>query len=1049
MLARPQSSTLPADAHGGTSTAIISVGVSPAALSVSANSAGRPYGQTNPVFSGTLTGVVNGDNITASYASTAVTNSPAGGYPIVPVLADPDGRLVNYTVSSTNGILTVSKGVPVVNWPTPTNIVYGTPLGTNQNNAASTVPGSFSYNPTNGVVLPAGTNQLTLAFTPGDTNYTAVNLTNSLVVTPAPLSVSANSAGRPYGQTNPVFSGTLTGVVNGDNITASYASTAVTNSPAGGYPIVPVLADPDGRLVNYTVSSTNGILTVSKGVPVVNWPTPTNIVYGTPLGTNQNNAASTVPGSFSYNPTNGVVLPAGTNQLTLAFTPGDTNYTAVNLTNSLVVTPAPLSVSANSAGRPYGQTNPVFSGTLTGVVNGDNITASYASTAVTNSPAGGYPIVPVLADPDGRLVNYTVSSTNGILTVSKGVPVVNWPTPTNIVYGTPLGTNQNNAASTVPGSFSYNPTNGVVLPAGTNQLTLAFTPGDTNYTAVNLTNSLVVTPAPLSVSANSAGRPYGQTNPVFSGTLTGVVNGDNITASYASTAVTNSPAGGYPIVPVLADPDGRLVNYTVSSTNGILTVSKGVPVVNWPTPTNIVYGTPLGTNQNNAASTVPGSFSYNPTNGVVLPAGTNQLTLAFTPGDTNYTAVNLTNSLVVTPAPLSVSANSAGRPYGQTNPVFSGTLTGVVNGDNITASYASTAVTNSPAGGYPIVPVLADPDGRLVNYTVSSTNGILTVTNSTPTPSADLIVFLVGPTNVNVGDSFNYTIMLTNGGPSNASNVVVVDDLPASLSFVSASGGGVFSNNVVTWPTLASFTNGATTNFTLTVGAPSPGLFTNFASATSTTPDPNPTNNVGASLVSQVQPVVASAQFSLLAGATTFNPQTGLYEESVVVTNNGATTVAGVRLYVGGLRSGVTLYNATGTTNGTPYVEYDASLNPGSTVTFALEFYDVNRLAFTNALTAVEIPFTSLPSAGTNGVAVTTEFMDTRLTNDVRFVVEFPTVPGKSYTIIYSADMVTWQVATPSVTVSANITQWYDDGPPKTVSKPTTVNSRFYRVIQD
>jgi hypothetical protein len=169
----------------------------------------------------------------------------------------------------------------------------------------------------------------------------------------------------------------------------------------------------------------------------------------------------------------------------------------------------------------------------------------------------------------------------------------------------------------------------------------------------------------------------------------------------------------------------------------------------------------------------------------------------------------------------------------------------------------------------------------------------------------------------------------------------------------------------------------------------------------------------------------------------------------VFVTNNGATTVAGVRLYVGGLRSGVTLYNATGTTNGTPYVEYDASLNPGSTVTFALEFYDVNRLAFTNALTAVEIPFTSLPSAGTNGVAVTTEFMDTRLTNDVRFVVEFPTVPGKSYTIIYSADMVTWQVATPSVTVSANITQWYDDGPPKTVSKPTTVNSRFYRVIQD
>jgi hypothetical protein len=145
----------------------------------------------------------------------------------------------------------------------------------------------------------------------------------------------------------------------------------------------------------------------------------------------------------------------------------------------------------------------------------------------------------------------------------------------------------------------------------------------------------------------------------------------------------------------------------------------------------------------------------------------------------------------------------------------------------------------------------------------------------------------------------------------------------------------------------------------------------------------------------------------------------------------------------------VTLYNATGTTNGTPYVDYDASLNPGSTVTFALEFYDVNRLAFTSTLTAVAIPFTSLPSAGTNGVAVTTEFMDTRIAGDTRFVIEFPTIPGKSYTIIYSEDLVTWKIATPAITANANVTQWYDDGPPKTDKKPASVSSRYYRVIQN
>jgi hypothetical protein len=50
--------------------------------------------------------------------------------------------------------------------------------------------------------------------------------------------------------------------------------------------------------------------------------------------------------------------------------------------------------------------------------------------------------------------------------------------------------------------------------------------------------------------------------------------------------------------------------------------------------------------------------------------------------------------------------------------------------------------------------------------------------------------------------------------------------------------------------------------------------------------------------------------------------------------------------------------------------------------------------------------------------------------------------------IIYSDDdMVTWQVATPSITANATATQWYDDGPPKTDSKPFSIPSRFYRVI--
>jgi hypothetical protein len=81
----------------------------------------------------------------------------------------------------------------------------------------------------------------------------------------------------------------------------------------------------------------------------------------------------------------------------------------------------------------------------------------------------------------------------------------------------------------------------------------------------------------------------------------------------------------------------------------------------------------------------------------------------------------------VSPAPLSVAAADNSRLYGDPNPAFTGALFGLKNGDNITASFSSTADATSPVGTYSIVPTLADPTGKLANYVVSSTNGTLTI----------------------------------------------------------------------------------------------------------------------------------------------------------------------------------------------------------------------------------------------------------------------------------------------------------------------------------
>jgi hypothetical protein len=347
---------------------------------------------------------------------------------------------------------------------------------------------------------------------------------------------------------------------------------------------------------------------------------------------------------------------------------------------------------------------------------------------------------------------------------------------------------------------------------------------------------------------------------------------------------------------------------------------------------------------------------------------------------------------------------------------------------------------------------------------------------------------------------------VTNAGPNTAVNTLVTNLLPTNLVFASTSGGGINTNNIITWPVIPSLTNGQATNFVLTVTpvagvstvttntnpfnfvetntTPSVGFLTNKASAFAVTFDPNLTNNSASSAYTnaQVQTVIVPGVFSIfistntyptnglqgiitntiipignglfIVGTSAWNPETQLYEETVTVTNLGTATVYSLRVYVGHLRSGVTLYNATGTNNIGTYVEYDppsaTPLIPGNSVTFLLEFYVTDGQPFTNSLTAVAALTTPPPVIGVQPVTIIVPNVpDTRDPNN-RYLIQFATIPGRTYTIEYKDSLnplVPWNIAVPSIVASSTSTLWYDDGPPETLSKPG--GSRFYRVFLD
>ena len=701
--------------------------------------------------------------------------------------------------------------------------------------------------------------------------------------------------------------------------------------------------------------------------------------------------------------------------------------------------------------------------------------------------------------------NFTGTATIGY-TITDGIGGTNSSLITISVTNRPPVANPDNYSMAENTTNVFQPlTNDVLVTTGGTLTILSVAPTNGTATIIGGTN------VPFAPTANFTGTA------TIGYTITDGIGGTN--SSLITITVTNVPLAQADIAVFKTGPTGGVagsnLTYTVTVTNlGPAAATNILVTDQLPAGLAFVSAVPTATVSNNVVIWPVGSLALNARTNFTVTAvsaeGGSFTNVAFAttsgtvdpiPANNNGTATNSQTRTTVTPL-----ADVAVFKTGGTNVIAGGTVNYTITVTNSGPSTASNVVVRdslpagatfqSASGTYSSSnnavtwSSLTLSNGAAVNFTLALTapasgsfTNVASSTSSTPdsntnnnngsaggsrvgtvvTASADVQVWLTGPTNVVFGSNFNYTVTVTNAGPGTASNVVVQDVLGTGLVFISASAGGTNAGgtNLVVWPAIPVLPAGAATNFILTVTATNLGVFTNVASATASTPDPNPANNNGSLPVSQLQTLVLVPQFSIAAGTNVvqvgantysvgfnaFNPQTGLYEESVVVTNAGSNTVAGLRVLVSGLRSGVSLYNATGTNAGTPYVESDFPLNPSNTVAFALEFYNPSRLPFTNTLTVVAILPPNSVTTGTNGsVAISRIFTDTRIAGDTRYVIEFNTIPGRIYTIIYSDNLVTWKVATPSVTANANVTQWYDDGPPKTDSKSA---ARNYRVIQN
>ncbi len=620
----------------------------------------------------------------------------------------------------------------------------------------------------------------------GDSNFAASSGSADLTVTPAPLTITANDQAKVYGAALPTLTASYTGFVNGDTSASLTTAPTITTTATAASHVAgsPYAITASGAVdTDYTISYVDGSLTISQAPLIVVIdnlskvygqanPTLTGTVSGILNGDDVTAEFTTTASQFSdVQPGGYAIALAGLS----GSKAGDYSTTVIggSVTNGiLTVTPAPLTVVADNQSMVYGQANPPLTGTVTGVLNGDDVTAEFTTTAdqFSDVQPGGYAIA-LAALSGSKAGDYSTtvigaSVTNGVLTVtpapltvlvanqSKVYGQVN-PAATGLSLGVLNGDDVSVIFSATAGQFSdVLPGGYAIVPiglAGAKAADYSFSVDGASITPGVLT----IVPAPLAIVVDNLSKVYGQANPTLTGTIAGALNNDDVGAGYATTATTSSDVvnGGYPIT-LTGLTGSKAIDYIIaSSVPGSLTVTPAPLTVTAsggskqygqanPAFTASYGGFVLGQDQ----SVLSGALAFS----TPATAAGHVGAYPVTPGgltSANYTIIPVDGSLSITPAPLQVTASSVAKTYGQAVPDLLATYSGFVNGDTSASlttpvSLSTTASTSSHVGQYPIVAGGA----ASVDYSIRYTNGSLSVTPAALTVTAnDAVKPFIGP----------------------------------------------------------------------------------------------------------------------------------------------------------------------------------------------------------------------------------------------------------------------------------------------------------------
>ncbi|WP_438481142.1 MBG domain-containing protein [Oleiharenicola lentus] len=502
----------------------------------------------------------------------------------------------NYGYADPTWAFTVSGEQPGL--AVATNVT-GAPTLSTTATATSSV-GSYTINIAQG----------TLASSAYDFNF----VNGSFTINTAPVTFAVNAATRLYGDANPTFSLTATGLRNGESLSAAgnfdFSTSATNLSNVGNYAVS--AAYTGGGTGNYSIGAiTAGSLAITMAPLTVTAPTFTRI-YGQDTTVALNDVVYTglKTGADALTSLNVTTAATGTGVGTYAVTPTGTsnNYEVTFVPGALTITPAALTIRANDITRTYGDVNPTLTVSNTGLVNSDTAVSAYTGLTISTSATqasnvGTYSIVP--ANATGA--NYAISFTNGTFTIDRATlnatvaDATRTYTQSNpaFSFASVTGFKNGETASVLSGlNFSTTATNGSIP----GRYTINATATAQNYSLNFTPGSLTVTKAPATFSFGTFNRVYGDAPFAFTPALTGFLAGDTaqITGVWSAGLTDSRTLGAGTYAVNAAVVNASLANfysqfYDITFNPGSLTVARA-PLTLVARSGNAQYGTGLSTN---------------------------------------------------------------------------------------------------------------------------------------------------------------------------------------------------------------------------------------------------------------------------------------------------------------------------------------------------------------------------------------------------------------------------------------------------------------------